>query len=325
MVESAPVRNDFPDGRILYVLPKGERIYIVGSSGGECEIKSDEWGSLGGPDSGSRSVIDCRFLDIESRMHALLIGAAEYPNQPLEGPRFDVLAVKKSLISKGIHPKNITVINPGKATKESIMNELSELKTKTNPGDFVFIYYSGLGTSAFDYNIRPPLSENSAAIIPEDVASVKTRKELLEKLIDGLRDVQPIIRDLDVNGRFVWFVLDSEYGANFLGVGSTFKYENVVFISSAGAHEKSAEIPRRMLSTFPTIDNEPHGAFTNTFLEAINGLLDCDEDQNALISYAELNRCVRSRMNERGFSHTPVMYPELSEDNEELLSRPIFH
>lgn len=283
-----------------------------------------EWVTLGKKDLFRRIALydESKFMGDH---HALLIGIGDYPSQLIEGPPYDVAAIKESLLNKGFNQKNITVLLDEFATKQAILDQLNGLMFKTKPGDFVFVYFSGQGTSSLDTDIRAPIATSSGALIPYDVAGVRTRAELMERLVLG-RTVEPIVRELDESGRRVMFVVDAQYSGNFLGAADTFNYKNVVYLSAAAEHERAQDIPARLIEdeSYSTIDNKPHGAFTDTFLRVINGVVNCDYDADTSVSYADLHGCLHKTMRERGFSHTPQLHPVIDADDFLIRQRPIF-
>ena len=90
--------------------------------------------------------------------HALLIGISDYPEgksglTPLNGPKNDIPLVRGLLTSVFKVPeKNIAVLTDSKATHTGIQRGFAKLAEKVQPGDYVFIHYSGHGSEAPDKN-----------------------------------------------------------------------------------------------------------------------------------------------------------------------------
>ena len=83
--------------------------------------------------------------------HALLIGIGKYKTRTLEGPPHDVAALRAVLVSKyNYHPENIRTLINQEAVKARILDEIKQLALRTRPGDRIFIYFSGHGTSRRD-------------------------------------------------------------------------------------------------------------------------------------------------------------------------------
>lgn len=298
--------------------------------------------------------------------HALIIGIGKYPFQPLEGPKYDAIAIKEVLNKKwGFKEKNISTLIDSEATRKNILLSIDNLYDKTSSGDNIFIYYSGHGTSIYDNTIKAPLPETSGALIPYDVAGLKTKQELLDKLIIGRNDLRPRFSKLDMHGRHLFIAIDACYSGNtirntndpeelptrFMDVNRLVKadpstihndllssndaipsdidkniypYQNIVYISAASEYEKAQDIPHRLLHKIPTIDNNPHGAFTNTLLEHLYNPSKADLNNNQSVSYLELRLALANRMSERGFKHSPQTLPTENSSAFQLVNQSIF-
>ncbi|WP_020585255.1 caspase family protein [Desulfobacter curvatus] len=155
--------------------------------------------------------------------HALLIGVGNYPGLPprlsLEGPVSDVTALKKMLVSKqGFDPKNIVTLTDSQATKDGILAALDNLSKTTSPDDFVFIYFSGHGTSPQDEATRKMKINDmgtfyTGAVLPFDFSAADTPEKMMDKLIIGYRDIRPRVEKLDKDRR-IFGVFDSCYSEN---------------------------------------------------------------------------------------------------------------
>jgi hypothetical protein len=295
--------------------------------------------------------------------HALLIGVGEYPSQPLEGPTYDVAALQEVLHERwDFKSSEIKTLVNEQATKNRILTEIDGLYARTKPGDNVFLYFSGHGTSSLDTDIRAPLPTTSGAFIPFDVAGVKTRAELMERLVIGREDLRPRFKEFDDNGRHLFVVIDACYSGNTVrgafkknklperhlslnslvskSFGSDldsseqwkdqdetqdyYPYKNVFYLGASGEHEKAQDIPKRMINDFKTIDNKPHGAFTDTLLQYLYHPSGADQNKDGNVSYAELRQSLQNKMRKRGFSHTPQGLPTIDQDDELLAQRNVF-
>ena len=96
----------------------------------------------------SMSTTGVRSLSKGSR-HALIIGVGQYsaPNiQGLAGVGNDVESAHKMASTMLIPEANIHYLRDNEASASNIEEEIKNLEARVNPGDRVFIYYSGHGT-----------------------------------------------------------------------------------------------------------------------------------------------------------------------------------
>ncbi len=290
--------------------------------------------------------------------HALLIGVGDYPhfkNAQLEGPVNDVEALKNTLNSKfGFASGNIVTLTDQKATRERILGSLRDLNRTTKPGDFIFFYFSGHGTSSYDAgNKKLGIDPYTGALVPTDFGSGKTIQDMMAKLIIGKRDIRPILEKLE-KGRRILAVFDAcysqntvrsirrhtryknrylrlpvedlpdeepgEYGTDTLGE-IPYPYRNVVYMAASRRSEKARDITQGdiLSGEKKTVDNRPHGAMTDAMLRAFQGEGDTNNDGS--LTYGELYQYVKSKV-AKNFSHTPqVLYPE---NKKSMSDQPIF-
>jgi hypothetical protein len=296
--------------------------------------------------------------------HALIIGIGNYPYQPLEGPLNDARAIKNVLETRWqFKSKNIHSLINQEATRDNILKAIDKLYARTKPEDNIFFYYSGHGTSIYDNTIQAPLPNTSGALIPYDVRGLKTKAELMNKLIKGRDDLRPRFSKLDKGRRHLFIAIDACYSGNtirnlkdpldlptrFINLSALFSdkesaknvvpeantpeadeiqgeypYENIFYLSAASEHEKAQDIPARMLHKLPTIDNKPHGAFTNSLLEFLHQPEKADLNKDKSISYREITQALSTRMEERGFSHSPSALPIQQNDDRKLGDQALF-
>ena len=143
--------------------------------------------------------------------HALLIGIGKYRQRTLEGPPFDVAALAKMLIAHYDFPReNVHTLVNQEAVKSRILDEIQLLTHRTRPGDRVFIYYSGHGTSRRDELMALPLPHATGALVPADFNGARGQSvdQLLDQLIIGTRDLRPTLERLD-RDREVLMVFDT--------------------------------------------------------------------------------------------------------------------
>ncbi len=294
----------------------------------------------------------------ETRRVALLVGVSRYADAAipaLEGPGHDVAAVKAALLAHwGFREADVRVLQDSAATRQGILQALQALEAQTAPGDHVFIYFSGHGTSALDKDTALPLPHTSGAFIPYDLRTEQTPQRMVEQLLVGQRDLRPIFSKLDAGGRKLLVVSDSCYsgqavrslgpradGARLVprsvslkGLASSGKsgtsgtsgtrslrpepapypYEHVFYVAAASDSEQAMDIRRDDLRVLPTVDNQPHGALTDALLRALTGQLLLDRNRDGVIDHAELFTAINTFMTPRGYPHTPQVLPSAAED-----------
>ena len=101
-----------------------------------------------------------------------------------------------------------------------------------------------------------------------------------------------------------------------------YPYRTVVYISAASKSERAMDIGSTLIRSgrVKTIDGRPHGAFTNAFIDGLNGGADTNKDRT--VTNEELYRFVKDQVTEH-FPHQPqLLMPEQS--REALLQAPVF-
>ena len=182
---------------------------------------------------GPRTLLVCTFLALlgssalaerhrpgtPGARHALLVGIGHYPGPvlQLDGPPHDVDALRQRLLGDwGFAAGNVVTLVDAEATRAAILGQLDRLTTATRPGDYIFIYYSGHGTSAFDGDLQlegASLGKWTGALIPHDYTTGDATSGLepvmrAERLIIGRRDLQPRLAALD-RDRNVFVIFDT--------------------------------------------------------------------------------------------------------------------
>ncbi|MGI9304691.1 MAG: caspase family protein [Gammaproteobacteria bacterium] len=292
---------------------------------------------------------------------AVLVGISDYQLvPPLEGPLHDVALIRSSLVDHWqFEDANILTLTNEQATKRNILDAIASLGTDGAPGDTVFIYFSGHGTSAADTSLSVSIPTKTGALVPHDVRGVKTHQELLNRLIIGKRDLQPVLKQLDRAGFNVFIVVDACYSGNVIrdtkrldglptrflrlsdllprnarrarlgkrlkfNPNEPFPYQNVFSLSAAQEYETTQDIPSAMLKKYPTLDGKPHGAFTDSFARVLSGSHDGDIDGNKILTLTELSESVTKLMRDRNFSSTPQLLPRQTETAINLANQALF-
>ena len=300
-------------------------------------------------------------LTAQTENHALLIGIGKYKYTTLEGPPHDVAALKKILTDQyDFKKENIHTLVDQEAIKSRILHEIELLTRRTRPGDRVFIYFSGHGTSRRDELLALPLPHTTGALVPADFSgdlrqSVAT---LMSQLIIGKRDLRPVLDQLDQDRR-VFMVFDTCFSGNTvraIGDRSTtdsnrymvlpskrimmtrqntgvsadseksedaYPYRNIFYISAASENEVAKDIRTNNLNVYPTIDGKPHGVLTDALLRVLAGQTPVDADHDGQWSQIELFKSVKAEV-QRRFRQTPQVLPREGKKARRLHARTFF-
>lgn len=85
------------------------------------------------------------------RHHALIVGVGEYSkaseSSPLPGVKRDMATARSMAMAMGVEQGQIVELRDTQATHANIIAALEKLNAKVGPGERVFIYFSGHGTS----------------------------------------------------------------------------------------------------------------------------------------------------------------------------------
>lgn len=298
--------------------------------------------------------------------YALLVGVGDYPGSQLDldGPEHDINALEEVLIDIWkFKRENVQVLRDSQATKAEVLAALAGLKTRSQPGDQLFFYFGGHGTSAGDENIQLPLPDMTAGLLPYDASLDRSATEIVESLIVGRTDLRPIFQEIDKSGRDLLVMIDACYSGNAVrgfspsvaqlpsryvrldknvdtllpeltsnqeraitasATEEAYPYNNIFFISAAGEYEEAADISGPFLQKFPTIDGKPHGAFTDAMLRVLTGKTGLsDTHENRSISHMELKQGIQNWLSDK-FPQTPQHLPPVEEDRFNLASRGVF-
>jgi hypothetical protein len=285
--------------------------------------------------------------------HALLIGIGEYADsgacRPLEGPPHDISALAGALQTGWkVKPAHIKTLVDREAGKSAILEAIRGLENSSRPGDFIFLYFSGHGTSSYDpKNKIVGIDPFSGALVPYDFQK-GTQEEMLDRLIVGKRDLRPLLEELDkdrkilavfdacfsgcavrgVNNRNATMITTRNmdlgetipYGAHTVD-DSAYPYTNIVYISASSGRDWASDINTPMIqSGFETIDGKPHGALTDALLRGLAGEANTNHDE--MISFNELYHYTRQKVSER-FTQVPQLL--YAETNSHILDQPIFN
>ena len=287
--------------------------------------------------------------------HALLVGIGDYIHDnvdDLDGPPHDVRSLERVLRDDWAFDRVTSLIDRD-ATRDAILDALDELIRDTRPGDHVFLYFSGHGTSAFEGRdrARAPsvlaagLDPGTGGLFPADLDPASP--DAAERLLVGRRDLRPRLQQLD-RGRDVFVVFDACYSGNAVRswvpngtaplryqpwpttpapafgsatriVDGRYPYDGLVYLSAAAENEAARDIPEADLGILPTIDNRPHGLLTDAILRGLAGA--ADTDRNGELTVRELHRYVRKSVEERWQQTPQLLHPE---GGDALTEQPVF-
>lgn len=152
--------------------------------------------------------------------HAILIGASTYPNLDerywLTGPANDVDLVRTYLVSNPhapFDPANIAVLADGieggtAPTLTAIRAAMADLAGRLNPGDFVYLHFSGHGSQAPAADPDTELDGLDELFLPVDIGPWNDSVGAVENaLVDD--EIGQMIASLRSTGATVWAVFDS--------------------------------------------------------------------------------------------------------------------
>lgn len=153
---------------------------------------------------------------VQANRHALLIGISDYTHvRDLEGAVNDVLALQDALLTHWAFPRaQVATLLNQQATKARIIQEMRRLIEVSKPGDHVFIYFSGHGTSRLDLTKNWPLPYTTGALLPVDFRPRGSTQQQLAQLLVGRWDIQPLLTELDNGGRHTFVVMDACFSGN---------------------------------------------------------------------------------------------------------------
>lgn len=171
-------QDRFLDAPALTALTPGQQVTLIKSEAGWVQVqigKDKGWlramhvkgesgpavASIATMESGrsgknnAMSTTGVRSIPKASR-HALIIGIGEYsvPGvSSLKGVSKDMNSAKDIALAMSVPETNIQYLRDKDATAEKIRNTLEQMNARVQPGDRVFIYYSGHGTRWIDSQV----------------------------------------------------------------------------------------------------------------------------------------------------------------------------
>lgn len=282
---------------------------------------------------------------------ALLVGVSQYANAShnLMGPANDVKAWQ-DLLEKNfsVNSSDIVVLLNEKANKPNILLELDKLKTRSQAGDEIILFFSGHGTSALDQGQLIALPQGTGAFITHE-----------KQFLIGRTDILPRLLTLDKD-RKIWLISDSCYSQNMARSSSAslinfaqesakpkyiainpseiserltaqdkqvlnkldstippYPYQNTITLAAASEGEVALDLPAS-----DTFDGKPHGALTNALIPLLAGKEFADFDGNRILDTNEINYAVTQKLRGMSLGQTPQVLPSSVEDKTSLRQKP---
>jgi hypothetical protein len=152
---------------------------------------------------------------------ALLVAVTAYPNLPkknwLVGPNHDAELVREYLISNSLVPfeaGNVTVLADGldgavgSPTKAAILANLKTLADQSQPGDFIYLHFSGHGSQQPELAKGKETDGLDEIFLPADTQLWKDRDAgVPNALMDD--EFGAALDAIRAKGAFIWFVIDA--------------------------------------------------------------------------------------------------------------------
>lgn len=107
-------------------------------------------------DGASALTLGVRTLPPRRNRHALIIGVGRYRDDParpvaaLEGVAHDMRSALEMAALMRVPPEQVTLLRDADATRERVQQAIDDLAARVQPGDRVFLYWSGHGSRYFD-------------------------------------------------------------------------------------------------------------------------------------------------------------------------------
>lgn len=264
-----------------------------------------------------------RGLSMASR-HALIIGVGEYMNSAvpsLKGIQHDMDSATRMAKSMSIPRENIRYVRDLDATAARIEQEINELAGRTQPGDRVFLYYSGHGSRWYDEALKKDGCVE--ALLPADSRPLTNqRMAALLKPISDKTDKLFVFYDACHSGGVVDKPLTTRSfsGKNFAGL--TPKYSpagvpafcatpaNIRTRSFADQASKIGGLPQNIVEVSSSrqdeisFDDETGGGLaTQSWRDCMLGEAQ-DLDNSGAISVEEIASCAQGKLDTR-FANNP--------------------
>ena len=199
----------------------------------------------------------CFFMvSLYAQTHALVIGIN---NGNLIGAERDALAMSQLLRDKNI--QNIQTLYGNNATKKNILNSFNQIVKYAKPNDWVYLFFSGHGTSPFDPAIQnqPKLLkklQGTGALLSADNQLIVVRDSLapLFRALDGRGVHTVVIFDACFSGMAYKDVFNQGSNLPFYTPtptrSVTYPYNHLVYLSSTTYSDFASESSREKRGYF---------------------------------------------------------------------------
>jgi hypothetical protein len=217
--------------------------------------------------------------------HALLIGANQYQNLDerwwLKGPANDVQLVATYLTTQAPVPfeaGNVTVLTDGVTgasapTLGAIRQAFADLTAKVQPGDFVYLHFSGHGTQAPALDPSTELDGLDELFLPVDIGPWSDQiGEVENALVDD--EIGAMIDGLRAKGANVWAVFDSCHSGTVTRS-----------LDGAGEEVRTRQLPPAALGLDPVLVEEVTARSIGDPRDGVEAPFDASEGEGSFVAF----------------------------------------
>lgn len=253
--------------------------------------------------------------DAAASRHALIIGIGQYSNaaiSSLAGVQHDMDSARRMAQSMGIPPQNMHFVRDAAATVDEMTAQIKALDQRLQPGDRVFVYYSGHGTRWHEPDAPEGVCTEGLVATDGQVLSNKMISQLLAP-VAAKADKMMVFYDACFSGG----VAGKPFLTRSLKLGAANLTPKVVSKGSADACFQPSNFRTRSLSTAlqqqgsvpqnvvhiaasrpdeVSFDNSKEGGLATTaWRDCLLGEAQ-DLDGSGAITVDEITRCAQTRL-----------------------------
>ena len=239
--------------------------------------------------------------------HALIISVEGYPRAPLPGVAKDRASATELAQRFGVPRENITYLSEKEVTREGLQRALDRLERQIQPGDKLYIYFSGHGARF----LNKSTGQCTESLVMQNRALV-TNDEFSDmvKPLSAKADKTVVMLDACHAGGVAELAAargleaaTSRPRAKFDPVSSTASCANAVnlrtFSGTRGIEFDTTDNNLVILAAARknevAWDTDQGGAMTYSFLQCVKGEA-VDNDHSGSVSMQELTDCVQGRL-----------------------------